>query len=171
VKGIFLDYWNTHGGLAQQGFPISELLSEVSDLNGKAYTIQYFERAIFEYHPENQPPYDVLLSQLGTFRYREKYPSGAPGQQANNSAGSLVFKETGHRVGGKFLDYWQKNGGLAQQGFPISEEFDEVSPLDGKTYHVQYFERAVFEAHPENKPPYDVLLSQLGTFRYKQKHP
>jgi len=34
---------------------------------------------------------------------------------------------------------------------------------------VQYFERAVFEAHPENAPPYDVLLSQLGTFRYQQK--
>jgi hypothetical protein len=171
VKGIFLDYWTTHGGLPQQGFPISELLTEVSDLDGKAYTIQYFERAIFEYHPENQPPYNVLLSQLGTFRYREKYPSGAPGQQTNNSAGSVLFNETGHRVGGKFLDYWNKNGGLAQQGFPISEEFNEVSPLDGKTYHVQYFERAVFEAHPENQPPYDVLLSQLGTFRYKQKHP
>jgi hypothetical protein len=171
VKGIFLDYWTTHGGLPQQGFPISELLTEVSDLDGKAYAIQYFERAIFEYHPENQPPYNVLLSQLGTFRYREKYPSGAPGQQANNSAGSVLFNETGHRAGGKFLDYWNKNGGLAQQGFPISEEFNEVSPLDGKTYHVQYFERAVFEAHPENQPPYDVLLSQLGTFRYKQKHP
>ncbi|HST04563.1 MAG TPA: plastocyanin/azurin family copper-binding protein, partial [Chloroflexia bacterium] len=23
VRGLFLDYWNTHGGLAQQGFPIS----------------------------------------------------------------------------------------------------------------------------------------------------
>ncbi len=171
VRGIFLDYWNTHGGLAQQGFPISEMMSEVSDLNGKVYTVQYFERAIFEHHPENQSPYDILLSQLGTFRYREKYPSGAPGQQANVSAGSVLFSETGHRVGGKFLNYWNSHGGLAQQGFPTSEEFDEVSPLDGKSYHVQYFERAVFEAHPENQPPYDVLLSQLGTFRYKQKHP
>jgi hypothetical protein len=171
VRGIFFDYWNTHGGLPQQGFPISELLSEISDLNGKSYTVQYFERAIFEYHPENQPPYDILLSQLGTFRYREKYPNGAPGQQANSTAGSVLFNQTGHRVGGKFLDYWNTHGGLAQQGFPISEEFNEVSPLDGKTYHVQYFERAVFEAHPENQLPYDVLLSQLGTFRYKQKHP
>ncbi|MDQ3929283.1 MAG: hypothetical protein M3328_09065, partial [Chloroflexota bacterium] len=24
VKGKFLQYWNTHGGLPQQGFPISE---------------------------------------------------------------------------------------------------------------------------------------------------
>ncbi|MFL5735444.1 MAG: alpha/beta fold hydrolase, partial [Chloroflexia bacterium] len=38
------------------------------DLNGKPYTVQYFERAVFELHPENAAPYDVLLSQLGTFQ-------------------------------------------------------------------------------------------------------
>ena len=59
---MFLDYWNAHGGLAQQGFPISEEFVEKSDLNGQEYTVQYFERAVFEMHPENQPPYDVLLS-------------------------------------------------------------------------------------------------------------
>jgi hypothetical protein len=59
---------------------------------------------------------------------------------------------------------------VALQGFPISEEFTEVSPLNGKTYLVQYFERAVMEYHPENQPPYDVLLSQLGTYQYKQKY-
>src|SRR4051812_41638383 len=74
VTGLFLDYWNTHGGLAQQGFPISDVMSEVSDLDGKTYTVQYFERAVFEYHPENAPPYNVLLSQLGTFQYKNKYP-------------------------------------------------------------------------------------------------
>jgi hypothetical protein len=170
VKGIFLDYWDKHGGLAQQGFPISEMFTEVSTLDSKSYTVQYFERAVFEYHPENQPPYNVLLSQLGTFRYRQKYPNGAPGQQPNTSTGSVLFPETGKRVGGKFLEYWQKNGGLAQQGYPVSEEFTEKSELDGKEYRVQYFERAVFELHPENQAPYDVLLSQLGTFQYKQKY-
>ena len=78
VKGIFLAYWTTHGGLAQQGYPISELIAEVSPLDGKSYTVQYFERAVFEYHPENQPPFDVLLSQLGTFRYKAQYGAPAP---------------------------------------------------------------------------------------------
>ena len=72
-------------------------------------------------------------------------------------------------MGGKFLDYWEQHGGLAQQGYPISDEFQEKSDLDGKTYTVQYFERAVFELHPENQAPYDVLLSQLGTSEYKAK--
>jgi hypothetical protein len=82
-----------------------------------------------------------------------------------------TFKETGKWVCGRFLAYWQNNGGVAQQGYPISDEFQEVSDLDGKTYTVQYFERAEFEYHPENQPPNDVLLSQLGTFQYRRKYP
>jgi Lamin Tail Domain len=171
VKGIFLDYWQSHGALPQQGYPLSEEFVETNDLNGKPYTVQYFERAVFEYHPENQPPYDVLLSQLGTFQYRAKYgDAGAPGQGQNTQGGQL-FKETGHYAGGTFLEYWKSHGGLAQQGYPISDEFTEVSDLDGKPYTVQYFERAVFEYHLENQAPYDVLLSQLGTFQLKKKYP
>jgi hypothetical protein len=170
TSGLFLEYWDAHGGLSQQGYPISGMFGEVSDLNGQPYTVQYFERAVFEYHPENQPPFNVLLSQLGTFQYKRKYKDGAPNQQPNTSAGSVVFPETGKRVGGKFLAYWREHGGLAQQGLPISEEFVEKSDLDGKEYLVQYFERAVLEYHPENQPPFDVLLSQLGTFQYKRKY-
>ncbi|HUP28232.1 MAG TPA: YncE family protein, partial [Chloroflexia bacterium] len=170
VRGLFLDYWEKNGGLPQQGFPISDVLGEVSDLNGKPYTVQYFERAVFEYHPENQAPFNVLLSQLGTFQYKKKYPNGAPNQKPNNEAGSVLFPQTNKRVGGKFLQYWQQNGGVAQQGYPISEEFQEKSDLNGQTYTVQYFERAVFELHPENAgTPYEVLLSQLGTFRLREK--
>ena len=170
VKGRFLTYWDTHGGLTQQGFPISEEMQEISDTNGKTYTVQYFERAVFEMHPENPAPNDVLLSLLGNFLYKQKYPNGAPSQEANATSGSILFSETGKRLGGLFLTYWREHGGLAQQGFPISEEFSEVSPLDGRTYTVQYFERAAFELHPENSKPFDVLLSQLGTFRYRDKY-
>ena len=170
VSGIFLDYWNAHGGLAQQGFPISGLMKEKSALDGKEYTVQYFERAVFEYHPEQKAPYDVLLAQLGTFRYKGKYPNGAPNQRPNTSPGSVLFPETGKRVGGWFLEYWRAHGGLAQQGFPISEEFVEVSDMDGKAYTVQYFERAVFELHPENPPPYDVLLSLLGFYEHNHRY-
>jgi hypothetical protein len=171
VQGKFLEYWDEHGGLAQQGYPISNEMQEKSETDGKTYTVQYFERAVFELHPENQAPNDVLLSLLGNFLYKQKYPSGAPNQKTNNEQGSRAFPETSKRLGGIFLDYWTKNGGLAQQGLPISDEFQEKSETDGKTYTVQYFERAVFEHHPEHAgSPYEVLLSQLGTFRYKAKY-
>jgi WD40 repeat protein len=169
VQGVFLWYWERRGGLAQQGYPISAEMQEKSDTDGKTYTVQYFERSVFELHVENDADNIVLLSLLGNFRYRAKYPNGAPNQQPNTEAGSRLFPETGKRVGGVFLDYWLKNGGLAQQGYPVSDEFTEVSDLNGKPYKVQYFERAVFEHHPENQAPYNVLLSQLGTFRYREK--
>ena len=166
VKGTFLAYWNAHGQLAQQGLPISDEMQDISLLDGKTYTVQYFERAVFELHPENKAPYDVLLSLVGLFQFNQKYPQGAPSPKASTD-NPITFKETGMTVGGKFRAYWESHGGLAQQGFPISNEFQEKSDLDGKTYTVQYFERAVFELHPENQAPNDVLLSQLGTFQYR----
>jgi hypothetical protein len=170
VCGKFLAYWTGHGGLAQQGFPLSGPFQEVSSTDGKTYTVQYFERAIFELHPENAAPNDVLLSRLGVFLYQSKYPAGASNQEPNNDPGSILFSETGKRLGGRFLDYWKSQGSLAQQGLPLSDEFAETSDLDGKPYRVQYFERAVFEYHPEQQPEFQVLLSQLGTFRFREKY-
>jgi hypothetical protein len=171
VSGRFLTYWDQNGGLAQQGYPLSEPIQEVSDTNGQSYMVQYFERAVFEMHPENAGPYDVLLSLLGVYEYQKRYgTTGAPNQHASTD-NARFFPETNHYVGGKFRAYWESHGGLAQQGYPISDEFSERSPLDGKVYTVQYFQRAVFELHPENAgTPYEVLLSQLGTFRYHARY-
>lgn len=169
VRGRFLQYWQEHGGLAQQGYPISDEMQEKSDLDGKTYTVQYFERAVFELHPENQPPYDVLLSLLGIFEYKRYYGFIGPSKQRASTENPRLFTETGKAIGGRFRTYWEQNGGLAQQGYSITDEFEEKSRLNGKIYMVQYFERAVFEMHTENQPPYDVLLSQLGTFRYQHK--
>jgi len=82
-----------------------------------------------------------------------------------------TFAQTGKQVCGRFLEYWRANGGLAQQGLALSEEMQEKSDIDGKTYKVQYFERAVFEYHPENQRPYDVLLSLLGREKYALRYP
>ena len=171
VCGKFLAYWDAHGGLPQQGYPISGEFREASDINGKTYTVQYFERAVFELHPENQPPYDVLLSLLGSIYYRQRYPNGAPEIVPQSDQPSVLFPQSGKEVQGRFLEYWRTHGGVAQQGYPISNQLSEESALDGKRYTVQYFERAVFELHPENRSPYDVLLSQLGTQQYKRKYP
>lgn len=59
VGGGFYQYWRDHGGLVIFGLPLSEELKE----GGR--TVQYFERACFEYYPENDPPYQVLLRRLG----------------------------------------------------------------------------------------------------------
>ena len=57
---------------------------------------------------------------------------------------------------------------MEQFGYPITEEYSEVSLTDGKTYTTQYFERARFENHPENKgTQYEVLQGLLGREMFK----
>ena len=175
IKGKFLTYWDAHGGLMQQGYPISDEFQERSDVDGKLYTVQYFQRAVFELHPEYAgTQYEVLLSQLGSFYYRQQFPNGyaIQDQQPDTSSGSVLFPQTGKRLGGVFLQYWQQHGGLAQQGYPITDELFLRNKSDRIMYRAQFFERAVFELHPENKgTSYEVLLSHLGTFRFNERYP
>ena len=160
----FRAYWATHGGLAVNGYAISPERQEVSPTDGKPYVVQWFERARFEWHPENSDPFRVLLGQLGRQVTAGRTFATVP--VFASTADRRYFPETGHSLSGRFLAYWQATGGLAQHGFPISEPFTATSPSDGKSYLVQYFERARFEWHPENQAPYDVLLGLLGRQLY-----
>ena len=170
VTGLFLDYWSTNGGLKQFGLPVSDVFGEVSDIDGMTYTVQYFERAVFEFHPEWDPPSNVILAQLGNWQYKVRYPNGSPVQMPNKGQGSLFFPETGKWLGGKFREYWQSHGGLELHGYPITDEFIEVSEAGDTPYLVQYFEKGIFEYHPENLAPFDVLLSHVGTLQYEWRY-
>ncbi|MEA2573682.1 MAG: hypothetical protein QOH93_980 [Chloroflexia bacterium] len=162
LTGEFLKYWQAHGGLTIFGYPLTEAFTE------GGYVVQYFERNRFELHPENQPPYNVLLGRLGADLTTGRTFAGV--EPFSPSLGHAYFPETGHSLHFAFLGYWQRNGGLAQFGYPLSEEIREVSPTDGKTYTVQYFERARFEYHPEYKgTPAEVLLGLLGVGTMKDK--
>lgn len=56
----FKEFWEANGGLAAFGYPISEEFTE----NGR--TVQYFERARFEFNPtSDNPNYKVTLGLLG----------------------------------------------------------------------------------------------------------
>ncbi|HST06092.1 MAG TPA: family 16 glycoside hydrolase [Chloroflexia bacterium] len=63
----FLDYWQSTGGLAIYGYPISEPFMEQSKSDGKLYLVQYFERNRLELHPELAgTQYEVQLGLLGS---------------------------------------------------------------------------------------------------------
>ncbi len=161
----FLDYWQQAGGLSRFGYPISEPFVERSVVDGREYQAQYFERAVFEYHPEvRDAAWQVQLRLLGT-----TLTTGRQGETPFRSLGGAAsgdrqrFVESGHTLGGAFGAYWSRTGGLPVYGYPLSEEFSERSPSDGKTYTVQYFERARFEYHPEwAGTDGEVLLGLLG---------
>ena len=79
-----------------------------------------------------------------------------------NDDGALFFNETKHTLANGFRLYWQANGGLPIYGYPLSQEFDEKNVDDGKTYTVQYFERARFEWHPDANGGGSVLVGLVG---------
>ncbi|HYP21498.1 MAG TPA: peptide ABC transporter substrate-binding protein, partial [Chloroflexia bacterium] len=182
VSGRFLEVWSAPGSqeasVYVNGWPITPRRPEIALEDGKVYDTQWFERARYEAHPQNGPPYDVLLGRLGArlvegrgridpATKRARNPEDQPFLAIDARAEAdgrtrLWFPESGHTISGKFLDNWRRYGGLGQFGFPLSEPFQETSPTDGKTYTVQYFERARFELHPDAPAPYDVELGLLG---------
>lgn len=173
LRGEFHHFWNTHGGLPVFGLPISEEFTEIvtdAQGNSQSYIVQYFERYRFEFHPENAPPYNVLLSRLGDDVLMLQGRNWFTFPRSTPKPDCLYFEGTGHTVCGVFLNYWQTHGleldgvsgksygeSMALFGQPLSEEqIEEVAP--GITVRVQWFERARLEFH-ENS---GVLLGLLG---------
>ena len=169
AENAFLDYWQAvdaaTGGYALDiiGFPVSPPLQMPSGL-----IVQFYERAIFEWHPEKPLAYQVLLTRLGALAIDLDTKLGLKAQAAKapepcpNTNECYLAQDTNHSLRGTFLLYWGDNGGLPVFGFPLSEQF-QLTYVDGKVYNVQYFERNRFEAHPENtNPRYQVLLGRLG---------
>ncbi len=167
LGGAFKNYWDSHGGLAQFGYPLTEQISEISSEDKKPYTVQYFERARFELHPENAgTAYEVLLGLLGSIVAPkvERAPTSA------TPPDGIYFEGTGHSLGGVFRKYWEAHGGLPIYGYPLTEPYQEKNPDDGKIYFVQYFERNRFELHPENAgTDNEVLLGLLGSQIARQR--
>lgn len=166
LSGKFLDYWNAHGGLPVFGYPITSARLERDPSTGEIFLSQWFERNRFEYHPELAgTPYEVEMGLLGreVTQGRENETPFKPTSSSAVAVPHTYFSETQHNVLPVFMNYWNAHGGLSQFGYPISESFQEKNPSDGKTYMVQYFERARFEYHPEfANTPYLVELGLLG---------
>ncbi len=156
AENAFLAFWKANGGLEILGLPVSQPF-----VDDRGLIVQYYERAIMEWHPENEAKYQVLLTLLGNDLAGNRPERSAPAKPC--AADCATLAATGHTLRGTFLRYWQANGGLAVFGFPLTEEFTEINAADGKPYTVQYFERNRFEYHPENAGGrYEVLLGLLG---------
>ena len=136
----FLDYWREHGDLAQFGYPITDELSD----SVTGYTEQYFERAVFEWHPDAPAGWQIQLRRLGAEAVSDRKDAAALQPNNQQDATCDYYSQTGHEICGHFLNYWESNGALAMYGYPLSDAFSEGG------YTVQYFERARFEWHPEN---------------------
>lgn len=165
LAGGFKHYWEQNGGLAAFGYPLTPEFQEINPVDGQAYTVQYFERARFEYHPEyKETPYETQLGLLG-HQITSQRRAEAPFQPlAAPPDGARFFAETGHSLSGPFRDYWERSGGLERLGLPISEPFRESPQRSGPGATIQYFERVRLEYRPEwAGTARAIRLSRLGT--------
>jgi hypothetical protein len=155
-------YWMEKGGIERFGYPVSRPVYVHGILS------QFFQRAVFEHHPEYAGTQnEVLLRLVGSESTSGRYFDKA--DPAVLAVDRTFFPETGYSLGGAFKRFWEGTGGLAVYGYPISEEIQEVSPTDGQTYTVQYFERNRFEFHPEaSGTPFEVQVGLLGAELFKQ---
>jgi hypothetical protein len=168
---IFAQAFADMGGVGALGFPIAQAFLERDPQDGEDRWVQYFEKAVIEYHPELPEGNKFQLSRLGAWRLASKYPGGVPQASPVPGTNSYKFPQTGYTVTDPFLAYWHQSGEVARFGYPLSLAFEEKSDVDGKAYLVQYFERAEMEYHPELGPSYNVQLTPIGTQRLKQLYP
>jgi hypothetical protein len=176
----FKGFWESNGGLPVFGYPLSEEFSERNADLGQDFTTQYLERERFEFHPNNAAPYRVLLGRLGDellrLRGRDWRAEGGTNNPFPNTT-CQPFDVGGQQrsVCGPFLQYWRTHGlefdgrrgvayneSLALFGLPLTAPKVERNP-DGNEVITQWFERARFEYHPNNRDPYKVLLGRLGS--------
>ena len=158
VEGAFARFWAANGGLTRFGVALSPA---VRDPASAGLTVQYFERARFELHPDAPPQYLVQLTLFGAAALGTRPERAAPPTPCG--ADCNPYAETGHTLRGTFRRYWAASGGLPVFGFPLTEEIREVNAADGREYTVQWFERARMEYHPEYAgTDYEVLLGHLG---------
>ena len=176
LRGAFKAYWEQNGGLPIFGYPISEEFTERGE-DGRDYVVQYFERHRFELHPENRPPYQVLLSRLGDTILQQSGRSWFAFPRGEPRPGCRYFAATGHSLCEPFLSYWRAHGlefdgrpgksdaeSLALFGQPLSEPQVEILS-DGQPYIVQWFERARFEDHGAQGVLLGLLANDLTAAR------
>jgi len=145
VSGGFLSFYDRWGGPAAFGYPLTEEYLEGGT------TMQFFEKARFEWHPWNPDPFKVELSLLGVTVHG---PADPPAPALPWRWDRRYFSETGHNVWGAFLTAYNTRGGLTLFGYPITEAF----PVENGIW-IQYFQRARMEIYPGDSRVY---LGNLG---------
>jgi hypothetical protein len=148
------DFWFYYQSISAAQFVFGSPITEQFTDKTSGRLIQYFQRARFEYFPENAPGQRVQVASLGEYVYQRVPNSGAV--DISSPIGCRLYAETGFSVCYAFLEFFDKNGGETIFGQPKSS----FVFYNGRI--VQYFERARFEWYPEYPEGQRVVLAELG---------
>ncbi len=146
-----------------------------------------YNRSLYRFNESKWQSISLRLASIARGKFREFHPSHAGPchdpdsvghlrrppllQPSRRSARHALLRHAWHSncLEGKFLDYWNTNGGLPVFGYPITGVANETNADTGKSYPTQWLERNRFELHAENAgTPYEVLLGLLGKERLAQ---
>jgi hypothetical protein len=162
VSGDFLmAYEKASDPIKIYGYPITGIIDNPIT-NRK---VQYFQRAHFELHPENPPELRVQMTHLGEIIYLGEIMN-RPGDALSipqNHPACRHFPETNRLVCYAFLDFFEKNGGIVQFGYPISDIELRSDSM------IQCFQMACFEWHPELPSGHRVTLMDLGRLYFEAR--
>jgi hypothetical protein len=147
-----IEFLEENGGLSVFGLPVGQLYAV------EGYLAMPFERFRVEYHPNNNPPYDMQLGIMGEERLIQMGYIWQNQPKEQPQAGCRYYPETGYNLCGEFLRYWDTHGrefghpgvsyeeALALYGYPITPARMEKGS-DGVERITQWFQRARFELH------------------------
>lgn len=145
VSPLFAQFYADHGGEGLLGAPISAEVAE----NG--LTVQYFQNAKLEYHPQLPGDSQVIMGSLGQDHY------GLSRCVPAASAGDSLYFNNCHSVDPAFRDFFEKHGGVDFFGYPISEKY-----IYQNVALAQNFERASIIFDTSKPAAYMFGLQPLG---------
>jgi hypothetical protein len=154
VSGLWLKFLREHGDTDNLGYPRTGVIRDPMQQGNMA--VQYFQRLVLEWHPDNPPQYRIQRRLLGDILYPESDPALPPTDQppgpyhyfpfnpnAPTGLGHFVADYTRDRQPIYFKQYFDSHGGVDAFGYPK----EEPKLRDG--LWTQRFQAAVFEYHPE----------------------
>ena len=156
VSGPWLAYFRSHGDVDYIGLPRSPV---VADPANPGQCVQFFQRLVLEWHPENPPEYRIqrrlLVSELSSEAATPpEVPAAANGDdywyfpKGANGLGHAVgnYAPDGSWIG--FKAYFDGHGKEDAFGYPMEPPTRRVGP-DGVERWTQRFQAAIFEYHQE----------------------
>jgi hypothetical protein len=156
VSGPWLDFFRSHGDIDYIGNPRSPVVADPLDAG---QCIQYFQRVVLEWHPQNPAEYRIQRRLLATEMSKNE---AAPPETAAKANGNdywffpLGDRGLGHAVSNYaadgswigFKSYFDVHGREDAFGYPM-EAPAKLRGEDGVERWTQRFQAAVFEYHAE----------------------
>jgi hypothetical protein len=168
VSGIWLEFLRGNGDVDYIGYPRSPVMPDPLD---PKQCVQYFQRLVLEWHPENPPEFRLQRRLLAQELINEPAAPPSEPQQPNSvdywyfpkgpngfghAVSNLVQATDGSQINISFKEYFDTHGKENAFGYPMEPPKRQLNP-DGTEQWTQRFQAAVFEYHPEfdkegNKP-------------------